>query len=82
MQNRITKLEEFVASQSYEQITDMETSFLMGLYSAILEITREGGRVSLLRMSKIVRVPPSELVDYLPEILEMERQITEGGYLE
>tara|TARA_R110000787_G_scaffold198074_1_gene309297 strand:+ start:39249 stop:39497 length:249 start_codon:yes stop_codon:yes gene_type:complete len=82
MQKRITKLEEFVAGQSYEQITDMETDFLMELYEAVNLIVREGGKVSLMRMSTIVRVTPKELMDYLPEIIEMERQLTEGASFE
>lgn len=79
MQKRLTRIEEFTSEHSYEEVTEMETSFLLELYEAILVIVNEGGKVSLLRLSKIVRVSPRELTDYLPEIIEMERQLTEGG---
>lgn len=76
MQKRTTKIEEFKSSQSYEEITDMETEFLMELYNAILSLLSRGEKVSLLNISKIVRVSTKELLDYLPEITEMERQLT------
>tara|TARA_R110000772_G_C13157381_1_gene425620 strand:+ start:36 stop:281 length:246 start_codon:yes stop_codon:yes gene_type:complete len=78
MQKRLTRIEEFTSEHSYEEVTAMETNFLLELYEAILVIVNEGGKVSLLRLSKIVRVSPRELTDYLPEIIEMERQLTEG----
>tara|TARA_R110002050_G_scaffold44907_4_gene106646 strand:+ start:2227 stop:2472 length:246 start_codon:yes stop_codon:yes gene_type:complete len=79
MQKRTTKIEEFTNSHSYEEITGMETEFLLGLYEAVMQIMSNGDRVSLVAISKIVRVSPKELMDYLPEILEMERQLTEGS---
>ena len=78
MQKRLTRVEEFTSEHSYEEVTAMETNFLLELYEAILVIVNEGGKVSLLRLSKIVRVSPRELTDYLPEIIEMERQLTQG----
>tara|TARA_R110000772_G_scaffold263111_1_gene382687 strand:- start:576 stop:821 length:246 start_codon:yes stop_codon:yes gene_type:complete len=78
MQKRKTRVEEFSQEHSYEQITDMETDFLMELYNAVDLIVKEGGKVSLMRMSTIVRVTPRELMDYLPEIIEMERQLNGG----
>tara|TARA_R110000803_G_scaffold182823_1_gene245240 strand:- start:557 stop:802 length:246 start_codon:yes stop_codon:yes gene_type:complete len=78
MQKRLTRIEEFTSEHSYEEVTAMETNFLLELYEAILVIVNEGGKVSLLRLSKIVRVSPRELTDYLPEIIEMERQLTQG----
>tara|TARA_R110002153_G_scaffold238722_2_gene393071 strand:+ start:375 stop:620 length:246 start_codon:yes stop_codon:yes gene_type:complete len=78
MQKRKTRVEEFSQEHSYEQITDMETDFLLEIYEAITTIVNEGGKVSLLRLSKIVRVSPRELTDYLPEIIQMERQLNGG----
>jgi len=75
MQKRTTKIEEFKSYQSYEEITDMETEFLMELYNAVLSLLSNGDKVSLLNISKIVRVSTKELLDYLPEITEMERQL-------
>jgi len=79
MQKRTTKIEEFTNSHSYEEITGMETEFLLGLYEAVMRIMSNGDKVSLVAISKIVRVSPKELMDYLPEILEMERQLMESS---
>ncbi len=79
MQKRTTKIEEFTNSHSYEEITGMETEFLLGLYEAVMRIMSNGDKVSLVAISKIVRVSPKELMDYLPEILEMERQLIESS---
>jgi len=75
MQRRETRLEQFVTEHSYEEITGMETEFILRLYEAIDELIRNGEKVSLPRISKKVRVSPKELMDYLAEIVEMERQI-------
>jgi len=79
MQKRTTKIEEFTNSHSYEEITGMETEFLLGLYEAVMRVMSNGDKVSLVAISKIVRVSPKELMDYLPEILEMERQLMENS---
>lgn len=75
MQKRITKIEKFTNSHSYEEITNMETDFLLQLYDAVLKLLMNGDKVSLPNISRIVEVSPSELMDYLPEITEIERQI-------
>lgn len=80
MQKRTTKLEEFTNSQSYEDITDMETNFLLELYESVYEVIRSGEKLTLARLSVILRVSTSELSDYLPEILEMERMISLNTY--
>ena len=79
MQKRVTKIEEFTNSHSYEEITGMETEFLLTLYEAIISIMSNGDKVSLVALSKKVGVSPKELMDYLPEILEMERQLMEAA---
>jgi hypothetical protein len=75
MQKRTTKIEDFKQSQFYEEITDMETDFLLELYEAITVLIVNGDKVSLPNISRIVNVSPKELMDYLPEITEMERQL-------
>jgi hypothetical protein len=75
MQKRVTKIEEFTTSHSYEEITDMETDFLLQLYEAVTHLVVDRQKVSLLNISKIVKVSTKELMDYLPEITEMQRQI-------
>ena len=62
-------------NHSYEQITDMETQFLLDLYDAIVTLINNGDKVSLPRIAQIVRVRPAELMDYIHEITEMERQL-------
>lgn len=80
MQKRTTKLEEFTNSQSYEDITDMETNFLLELYESVYEVIRSGEKLTLARLSVRLRVSTRELSDYLPEILEMERMIILNTY--
>ena len=75
MDNNLTQLEKFSQDNSYEEITDMETNFILELYEAVAGLVSRGEKVSLLRISKIVRVSPKELTDYLAEIVEMERQL-------
>jgi hypothetical protein len=75
MQKRTTKIEEFTTSHSYEEITNMETEFLLQLYGAVTSLVIDRQKVSLLNISKIVKVSTKELMDYLPEITEMQRQI-------
>jgi hypothetical protein len=75
MQKRVTKIEKFTTSHSYEEITDMETDFLLQLYDAVVKLLMNGDKVSLPNISRIVKVSPSELMDYLPEITEIERQL-------
>ena len=62
-------------NHSYEQITDMETQFLLDLYDAVVTLVNNGDKVSLPRIAQIVRVRPAELMDYIHEITEMERQL-------
>jgi len=79
MQKRITKLEQFNEEHSYEEITETETQFLLELYEAVLELKSTDSKVSLLNVSKIVSVSPRELMDYLPELLEMDRQVNNNA---
>lgn len=75
MRKNLTQVERFDMQHSYEQITDMETQFLLDLYDAIVTLVNNGDKVSLPRIAQIVRVRPAELMDYIHEITEMERQL-------
>jgi hypothetical protein len=75
MQERRTKMDDFNEQQSYEQITETEADFLMELYDAIIVLVGSGSKVSLPRIADIVGVRPTELMDYIHEITEMERQL-------
>ena len=68
-------MEQFNEDKSYEMITDMEANFLMELYDAIVTLVNSGSKVSLPRIADIVGVRPAELMDYIHEITEMERQL-------
>ena len=71
----MTRVEEFTAAHSYEEITQMEVQFLLDLYEAIVTLVNNGDKVSLPRIAQIVKVRPAELMDYIHEITEMERQL-------
>ena len=75
MRKNLTQVERFDMQHSYEQITDMETQFLLDLYDAIVTLVNNGDKVSLPRIAQIVKVRPAELMDYIHEITEMERQL-------
>ena len=75
MRKNLTQVERFDMQHSYEQITDMETQFLLDLYDAVVTLVNNGDKVSLPRIAQIVRVRPAELMDYIHEITEMERQL-------
>ena len=68
-------MDNFNEEQSYEQITNMEADFLMELYDAIVTLVNSSSKVSLPRIADIVGVRPAELMDYIHEITEMERQL-------
>ena len=53
----------------------MEVQFLLDLYEAIVTLVNNGDKVSLPRIAQIVKVRPAELMDYIHEITEMERQL-------
>lgn len=77
--DNLRQLEKFTQEHSYEEITDMETNFLLSLYEAVAGLVLRGEKISLLRVSRLVNVSPRELMDYLPEIVEMERQLGAGS---
>ena len=75
MRERVTRMERFDEEHSYEMMTNMEADFLMQLYDAIVTLVHSGSKVSLPRIADVVGVRPAELMDYIHEITEMERQL-------
>lgn len=72
---RKTHLEGFTEDYSYEEITQMETDFLLDLYEAVKTLAESSTTVTLPKISAIVGVRPKELMDYLPYIIQMEKQL-------
>jgi len=76
---RRSKLEEFIEGYSYEEITETEVNFILDLYEAVSTLHKKGEKISLIALSAITRVSPSELSDYLPYIISMEEQLDSYG---
>lgn len=76
---RETRLEKFVNDYSYEEITDLEANFILELYDAIRILVDNGDKVSLIRLSGMVKVSPSELTDYLSVIVSIEKLLEDGS---
>lgn len=53
-------------------ITDDEMSFLVVLFEIVEDLVKLGEKVSLLRISKRINVSPTELLDYIDEIMKFE----------
>ena len=74
--NRI-HLESTIAKQAviplYEEtVTRDEFEFLVKLFEVVENLVKEDEKVSLLRIGKILNIAPSELYDYMDEILKFE----------
>ncbi len=55
----------------YEIITNDEADFLINLYEEIRVRVFNDEKVTLVGISKSLDMKPSELVEYLPQILQM-----------
>ena len=53
----------------YEEITESEANFLIDMYEAVSNIVREGRSVTLVGLAYELDVKPTELSDYLPQII-------------
>ena len=69
----------------YEIMTSDEADFIIALYESIKKRFDEGKPITLVGIGKDLRVRPTELSDYLPDILsiltkvEEEEKIQQGG---
>lgn len=57
--------------EHYEIITNDEADFLINLYEEIRVRVFNDEKVTLVGISKSLDIKPSELVEYLPQILQM-----------
>jgi len=61
----------------YEEITQAEADFLIDVYQAVSKIIYSGRAVTLVGISYELNVKPTELSDYLPQIVTMCDKIEE-----
>lgn len=68
--------------EHYEIITNDEADFLINLYEEIRNFVFNDRKVTIIGLSKVLQIKPSELVEYLPEILQMlnaiESEVRQG----
>lgn len=53
----------------YEEITEGEANFLIDMYEAISNIVRDGRSVTMVGLAYELDIKPTELSDYLPQII-------------
>lgn len=70
----MTKKEDLLTT---ENITESDASFILDIYDCVVELTKNKRTVSLKNISRMLRVSPEELYDFMPEILEMVNRIDE-----
>ena len=57
-----------------ETITEDEKKFLVDLFNVIDDLVKSKKKISLLAISKVLKVKPAELQDYSSEILQFEQR--------
>lgn len=62
---------------SYEEITNSEANILIDIYEAIDHMVRNHQSVTLVGLGYILDIKPSELSDYLPQIITILTKIEE-----
>jgi hypothetical protein len=60
-----------------EEITESDASFILDIYDCIVSLNKAEKIVSLKSISKMLKVSPEELYDFMPEILEMVKRTSE-----
>ncbi len=64
-------------NEYYEDITDSEANFLLELYDVIRKLVLLDIDVTLVRLGHELDTRPSELADYLPQILVILNKVEE-----
>ena len=62
---------------TYEELTSSEADFIISLYEAASKIHAEGRVVTLVGLGHELNIKPSELADFLPEIVSIVNKIEE-----
>jgi hypothetical protein len=61
----------------YEEITEAEANFIIAMYQAISNIVRDGRPVTMVGLAFELDVKPTELSDYLPQIIHILDRVEE-----
>jgi|TARA_B110000908_G_scaffold45388_1_gene55313 hypothetical protein len=61
----------------YEEITESEANFLIDLYEVVRDLVSRDIDVTLVRLAFELDTRPSELSDYLPQILVILNKVEE-----
>lgn len=63
--------------KSYEELTNEEADFIILLYEVVSKLVRAGRNVTLVALGVELDIRPSELKDYLMEIIMIQEKIEE-----
>ena len=63
--------------KSYEELTNEEADFIILLYQVVSKLVRAGRNVTLVALGVELNIRPSELKDYLMEIIMIQEKIEE-----
>jgi hypothetical protein len=66
-----------VEEEYYEMMSEQEANFIVDLYGAIKKRVDEGLNITLVGLSKDLKMRPSELADYLIDITRILNAIEE-----
>jgi len=68
--------------ESYEEISDSEANILIDIYEAIDSMVRDYQPVTLVGLGSRLNIRPSELADYLPQIITILNKVEEKNSLQ
>ncbi len=63
--------------EPYNEITDSEADFIISLYDTIRRLVLDENKITLVRLGYELDIKPSELSDYLFDIVRIVDQIEE-----
>jgi hypothetical protein len=63
--------------EPYNEITDSEADFIISLYETIRRLVLDENKITLVRLGYELDIKPSELSDYLFDIVRIVDQIEE-----
>jgi hypothetical protein len=63
--------------EPYNEITDSEADFIISLYETIRRLVLDENKITLVRLGYELNIKPSELSDYLFDIVRIVDKIEE-----
>ncbi len=63
--------------EPYNEITDSEADFIISLYETIRRLVLDENKITLVRLGYELNIKPSELSDYLFDIVRIVDRIEE-----